>query len=342
MTALHEYERLEATGLWRADGAAQRREVVVSLGDATLTIADMQDRVLGHWSLAAIERASAKGDRPAIYHPDGDPNETLELAEGEEQMIDALDRILRAVDRSRPQPGKLRHILAGVSAVAIVGLAVFWLPGALLSYSGKVVPPVKRAEIGTALLDRISRVSGSPCAAPEAKEPLRKLAARILGPQRSNALVVLPDGVATTTHLPGGRILLNRALVEDPEDADVPAGYILAEAVRAAASDPLQDLLEHAGLWASLKLLTTGSLPDSALDSYAEHVMVQPNAPVDPQLLIAAFSAAELRSSPYAYAIDVTGETTLALIEADPRATDGSRQVLADGDWIRLQGICGN
>ena len=342
MTALHEYERLEATGLWRADSAAQRREVVVSLGDATLTISDLQDRVLGHWSLAAIERISAKGDRPATYHPDGDPDETLELGDGEDAMIDALDRILRAVDRSRPRPGKLRHILAGVSAVAIVAAAVFWLPGALLSYSGQVVPPVKRAEIGNALLDRISRVSGSACSAPEAREPLRKLAARVLGAQRSNALVVLPGGVATTAHLPGGRILLNRALVEDPEDAHVPAGYVLVEALRAAASDPLQDLLQHAGLWASLKLLTTGSLPESALDSYAEHVMIRPAEQLDPQLMIAAFSSAQLRASPYAYAVDVTGETTIDLVEADSFAIEDMRDVLSDGDWIRLQGICEN
>jgi hypothetical protein len=48
-----------------------------------------------------------------------------------------------------------------------------------------------------------------------------------------------------------------------------------------------------------------------------------------------------LRSSPYAYALDITGETVLPLIEADPRRALGSREVLKDADWVRLQGICG-
>ncbi|SLN48528.1 hypothetical protein ROJ8625_02364 [Roseivivax jejudonensis] len=342
MTALHEYQRLEATGLWRPETGAQRREVVVALGEATLTIKDFNDRVLAHWSLAAVTRAGSRLAETITYHPDGDPAETLELAASEAEMIAALERIQRAVDRSRPQPGKLRVWLSGGLAAAVVAAAVFWLPGAVVGYATAVVPEVKRAEIGGALLDRITRVSGQPCASPEALPPLRRLAARILGERRATALVVLPEGVDDTAHLPGGRILLNRALIEDPEDPDVPAGYILAEAIRAAEGDPLAELLDHAGLFASLSLLTTGALPDRALDAYAEHLLTERRAaPVDPATLLAAFETAELRATPYAYWRDVTGETTLPLIEADPRAESGSRQVLSDADWLRLQGICG-
>ena len=60
MTALKEYDRIEATGLWRANADAQRREVIVSIGDATLTISDHNDRALAHWSLPAIERANQR------------------------------------------------------------------------------------------------------------------------------------------------------------------------------------------------------------------------------------------------------------------------------------------
>ncbi|SFD93438.1 hypothetical protein [Roseivivax sediminis] len=342
MTALHEYQRLEATGLWRPERGAQRREVVVALGDATLTIKDFNDRVLAHWSLAAVTRAGPRGQDPTLYHPDGDPGETLELAAAETDMIEALERILRAVDRRRPRPGKLRVWLSGGIAAALLVAAVIWLPGALLAYATDVVPPAKRAEIGASLLDRITRVSGQPCAAPEARQPLRRLAARLLGEARRDALVVLPEGLEDTAHLPGGRILLSRALIEDPEDPDVPAGYILAEAVRAAAGDPLANLLRHSGPVASLRLLTTGEMPDSALDAYAEYLLTErAAAPVPPETLLAAFDKAELRATPYAYWRDMTGESTLRLIEADPRAGLGSRLVLSDADWLRLQGICG-
>ena len=56
MTAIKKYARLEASALWRASPDEQRREVVISIGDATLTISDLRDRILTHWSLAAIER----------------------------------------------------------------------------------------------------------------------------------------------------------------------------------------------------------------------------------------------------------------------------------------------
>lgn len=342
MTALQEYQRLEATGLWRPETGAQRREVVVALGDASITIKDFQDRVLAHWSLAAINRVRARGHDPVVYHPDGDPGETLELEGSESQMIDAIERILHAIEGRRPRPGKLRVWLSGGIAAAAIAAGAFWLPGALLTYVTAVVPPVKRAEIGDALLSRITRVSGPPCAAADARAPLRRLSARVLGEPRSEAVAVLPEGLADTAHLPGGKILMNRSLIEDPGDPDVPAGYILAEAVRAAGTDPLEDLLEHAGTIATLRLLTTGELPDETLDVYAEHLLTERTGEsVDTSTLLAAFAKAELRSGPYAYWQDVTGETTLPLIEADPRRAEGSRQVLTDADWLRLQGICG-
>ena len=48
MTVLAKYQRLEAEGLWRPDPAAQRRDVIVSIGDATLTIATGNGSVLSH------------------------------------------------------------------------------------------------------------------------------------------------------------------------------------------------------------------------------------------------------------------------------------------------------
>jgi len=109
MTALTKYARLEATALWRASSDEQRREVVVSIGDATLVIIDMNNQPLTHWSLAAVERANPD-QRPAIFYPDGDPGETLELPEAEAEMIDAIETLRKAIEKTRPRPGRLyRH-----------------------------------------------------------------------------------------------------------------------------------------------------------------------------------------------------------------------------------------
>lgn len=335
MTALKEYQRLEATGLWRASAEAQRREVVVSIGEATLTVSDFQNRALAHWSLAAVERLNP-GQVPALYHPDGDSGETLELGEGEAEMIAAIDKLRRAVERARPRPGRLRFL--GIAAVlaAAAGLAIFWLPGAVQRHTLKVVPQIKRQEIGGQLLASVERVAGRRCTAPEAMPALGRLARR-MGVRR---LVVMPAGVPETLLLPGGIVLMNRELVEDHEDPAVAAGFLLAESLRAA--DPLGEVLAETGLTSAFRLLTTGQIDRADLDAYAETVLAQPRPPVAEAALLARFAEAQVPAAPYAYARDVTGESVLGLIEADPMAGQSPPPVLKDRDWVLLQGICGS
>jgi len=337
MTALKKYARLEATGLWRQTPDEQRREVVVSIGDATLVISSMNDTALTHWSLAAIERAGI-GNDPATFHPDGDPGETLQLQADEAQMIEAIETLRRAVIKSRPRPGRLRWLGATLSTTAVAALLIFWLPGALVNHAMKVVPEVTRTEIGQELLVRIERVAGPPCQTPESERALNQLAART---GATGGIAVLRGGVRTSLALPGGKVLINRALVEDFEEPDVVAGYILAEEVRRANQSGLRDLLSTAGLRASITLLTTGEIPERVLDRYAETVVAAARPDVADQTLLAAFAGAQVRSTPYAYAQDISGERTLTLIEGDPMAGQNPAPVLKDADWLRLQAICG-
>lgn len=336
MTALREFQRLEAAALWRASPDAQRRDVIVSVGDATLTITDMSDRPLAHWSLAAVERANP-GQFPALFHPDGDPGETLEIAQDETTMLDAIDRVRAAIDRRRAHPGRLRAAtLVGVTA--LLALLIFaWLPGALQNHAVKVVPDIKRKAIGQALLGRIERVTGQACISAETGPILEKLALRT-GIRR---LVIFRSGLASSLHLPGGIVLLNRTYVEDHEDPAVAAGAILAERARAQIEDPLAELLSSGGTWASFRLLTTGQLKRETLDHYVETVLAAPRPDLPDERLLAEFGRAAISSTPFAYAMDITGENTLGLIEADPMAGRVVEPVLSDADWVRLQNICG-
>lgn len=335
MTALREFQRLEAAGLWRETPDAQRRDVIVSVGDATLTITDMNDKPLAHWSLAAIERANP-GQFPALFHPDGDPGETLEIAEDEATMLDAIERVKAAIEHSRPHPGRLRA--AGVFAVMglLALLVVLWLPAALQKHAVNVVPDIKRKAIGEALLGRIERVAGQACTSADTGSVLEKLALRT-GIRR---LVIFRSGLASSLHLPGGIVLLNKTFVEDYEDPSVAAGAILAERARTQMLDPLAELLNSGGTPASFRLLTTGQLERKTLDHYVETVLSTPRPPLPDETLLAEFARASISSTPYAYAIDITGETTLGLIEADPMAGRRLEPVLSDADWVRLQNIC--
>lgn len=335
MTALSKYERLEATGLWRSMPDGQRREVFVSIGDATLVISDLNNRALTHWSLAAIERGGDVDGRH-VFHPDGDPGETLEFAPAETEMIEAIDTLRQAVARARPHPGRVRWLGAALSALAVGALTVFWLPDALVDHAMRVVPPVKEAEIGAALLVRIERVSGARCRSVQARDALSALSQRA-GVAR---IIIVPGGVREALALPGGTILLNRALVEDYEEPDVAAGYALVEQVRSMATPPLRTLLEHAGVRASVTLLTTGVLPPRALDDFTAAQLSRFAPTLPAEMVLPAFSEAALRSTPYARARDISGEQTLELIEADPMTGQDPDPIMPDRDWLQLQSIC--
>ena len=337
MTALREFQRLEAAGLWRAGTGEQRRDVIVSLGDATLTISDLKDQPLAHWSIVAVIRANP-GQYPAVFHPDGDAGETLELAEDESMMLEAIDKLQTAIAKARPRPGRLR-MFGGVSVLAAaVALLAFGLPGAMYQQTLSVVPEVQRQSIGQRLLRRVERVAGRACTSPETAPILRALAART-GVER---VVILRDGVTESLALPGGIVLLNRSLVEDHEDPAVAAGALLVERARAEAEDPLAGILDIGGLFASFRLLTTGEIDQSVLDRFVEHSLATDRPRLSDQVLLAAFKDAGVSSTPYAYAQDVTGETTLGLIEADPMAIPGqtTRGIMSDRDWVQLQNIC--
>lgn len=336
MTALTEFERLEAPGIWYPSPEAQRQDVILSVGDATLVISDHREMALAHWSLAALERVNP-GQRPAQYIPGPDAAERLEI--DDDTMVRAIEKVRRAVRRQQPHPGRLRFSVGLGVGTTIIALAIFWMPDAVIGYTASLVPPAKQGAIGKDILERVQRVSGQPCAAPNGLRALELLANR-LSVAAPPDIVVLRSGVKSTAHLPGRIILLNRAIVEDHESPDVAAGYLLAEMERADTSGALQPVLRGVGLWATLRLMTTGDIPPAALAVYAEGLFSQNPDPVMPGRLLSRFANAQIPATPYAYAEDISGETTIQLIEADPVPADQGVPVLSDGNWVALQSIC--
>ena len=341
MTVLAKYARLEARGLWRDLPEAQRREVVVNLGDATLVLADPRsDMPLTHWSLPAVQRMNP-GEAPALYAPGPDSQESLELAD--EDMIAALETVHRAIAAGQPRQGRLRALMLGGALAGVLAAGVFWLPDALVTHTASVLPPATRDAIGRMALADLARVAGQPCQARAGRDALIRLAVRLFPTEgAAPALSVVREGLEDALHLPGRHVVLSQALLIEADGPDVVAGRIIAERLRAEASDPVVPLLRHAGMLATLRLLTTGSLPPGSADGYAEVRLGAAAPPLDPETALAAFRAAEVASTPFAYATDPSGESVLALIEADPFPGGTPRPVLSDADWIALQDICGD
>ena len=313
----------------------QRIDVVLSIGNASLTITDHRDVALAHWSLAAIERLNP-GQRPALYAPGTDAAEQVET--GDEAMIRAIEKVRTAVDPGRPHPGRLRSRLVLITALLLLGAGLVWLPEALVRTTAKIVPDAVRLDIGSKLYAEITRRTGRACSSRHGQAALGRLI-DVLAPHGPEDARVLPSGPPAALYLPGGMVLLNRGIVEDHESALVPAGALLAEADKAAQTDPLVPLLRELGLVATVQIMTSGGLPEDSLGGYAEKLLTEPPGTPNVSSLSDRFRATGISSAPYAYAIDITGETTLSLIEADVTPASG-RMLLSDGEWVALQGIC--
>lgn len=337
MTALKQYKRLEALGLWRERAEDQRREVVVSLGETSLVMSSASGAPLGHWSLPAVERANP-GRSPAIYTPAPDSDETLEITDAD--MVKAIERIRAAVARTRPKPGRLRLGLTLGSTVVLGALAVFWLPDALTRQTVSLLPEAARVEIGEQLVAQMTTLAGRPCAGRGGQLALSRLSMRLFGPEAPPRLVIFPDAVPATLSLPGTIIAASADLAEDFETPDVLAGYLLAEAVRSDVEDPVYTFLSEAGLRATFRLLTTGEVAEDAIHAHAVRLLSRDAQSVPNQALLARFEAAEVSSQPYAFARDVSGESVLGLIEADPMRAGAGPVVMSDADWVSLQEIC--
>lgn len=336
MTALKKYQRLESPGLWRDRQDAQRREVVVAFRNATLVLTDPRtDRPFTHWSLPAIIRLNA-GALPALYAPAPDGDETLEIDDPD--MIAALETVLGSVKRRTPRPGRLRGALIGGVTLGILTVGVIFLPDALLRHTASVLPFSMRETIGKAALADVVRLTGKPCSSPLGDRALDLLSDRLFGgggPQ----LIVLREGLKGAAHLPGNIVLLSQASLDAPLP-EAPAGFALAEELRAATTDPVLALLAHAGLSATVRLLTTGTLPQGATAGYGEVLLQSAPAPLADEALLAAFEKAAVSSTPYAYALDPSGESSLPLIEADPYRGGSPRALLNAEDWNSLKVIC--
>jgi len=337
MTALDKFDRLETEGLWRSSHQAQRQNVIVSLGEASLVLSDNAGRALAHWSLPAVVRINP-GQSPALFSPSGDDpdGETLELSDPD--LMEAISHVQRTIARRTPRPGRLRRLSMLALATVIVLAAVFWLPRAVIDYTARVLPQAARDTLDGQISTGMTRLTGQPCAAPFGLAALRQFEAR-LG-LSAGQIEVRDLGRTQVFALPGGRILLDRRVLEDTAEPDVAAGFVISALADAAEDHPLRRILDTEGVLAAVTLLTGGALRAAALDRHVETLLTtNPVVPAQDALL-PFFGSLEITSTPYAYARDITGESVLTLVEADPKSGGSRPRVLSDGAWLSLQAIC--
>ena len=335
MTALEQYERLESIGLWKESADAQRREVIVSFGNATLVLSDKNENPLTHWSLAAVRRVQKDGSA-VTYAPDGETEEALEI--DDDLMVKAIETIQSRLRRGLPKPGRVRWVIGGGITAVVLALALFWFPDAIARYAASIVPDAKAEQIGQQVLRQVTEFSGEACSSPQGNNALRLLEDRLIG-TRSNRILVLELGARNSSHLPGGLILVNRRLLENYDDPEVAAGFIVMERAIEDETPPLLALFSTMGTASVVSFLASGEISESALKRYAESRVTGQSQPPAEASLLTLFELARLGTKPFATLLAKTGVDTSGLAAGAIPPVD-QRPLMRDGAWVALQSIC--
>lgn len=338
MTALSEFQRLESQGSWRETPDARLREVIVSVGDATLVLSDPKsDLALSHWSLPAVTRLNPGASR-AIYAPGPEDGETVEI--DDPLMIDAIERVNRAVEARRAHPGRLRGGIMVVAIVVMLVTLMLWLPDAIIRHAAHIAPPAQARQVGMAILQDIEKSTGAVCTRQSGQGVLDWLTPGLAGAEAE--IRVVPGPLNTALRLPGELYVLGSNLLTGQTGPEAAAGHILAAQIGGSEDAIRLAALREAGFGASLRLMTLGRMADDSLSGYGQAMLANPpQRPADDQALLAAFEQRGFSSEPYARSIDPTGETVLPLIEGNPfRAVVPPRPLLTSEQWQALQQIC--
>jgi hypothetical protein len=269
--------------------------------------------------------------------PGEDAEETIEIADA--LMIDAITAIQKALEKSRPQPGKLRLYMTLGTVALVLAVAVFWLPGALTRQTLAVVPLAKRMEIGATLLTYMEDTTGTACHEPRADAAAITLARRLFGNDTRSRIVVVPQLDQGALAIPGQLILLDYRLLQQADDPAAVAGFIIVSRAKTGGTDPLETLLHHAGLSVTFRMLTTGEIPAEVLQESA-HVTLNATIPtLNNAAVHNAFSAAQIPLVPYLTLLDqATGN--MPDIGPDPLEGQTLPAIMTDSAWVSLQNIC--
>ena len=275
-TALTDIERMETVGRWTPGPEAEPREVVVALGEATVTISDMEDAPLAHWAIPALERLDG-GAGAATYAPSLDSAEALEIEDA--GMVEALDRLRASVAAPVRTPGRLRRGLA-LGAVAVVVLAAGALgPPALRAHALRLMPPSERVALGERIAAAVAEVTGPACRSPLGDEALDLLADRV-APERSLRVAVVPDLPPGALALPGDLVLLSEETLLS-EDDPAPVAALVAGAAAGGPDGPVMRYLGDLRLHELATLVTRGSTASGAPARHALRLLEDaPPAPV--------------------------------------------------------------
>ena len=331
MTALDAYDRLEAVGILKRSNDDAGTEVVVTFGEATLTMNALGkdgDTPITHWSLAAVDLIS-EHEGLAIYSLNAMTEETLEIAD--KTLRGALAKVLQ--DRksrvTHKRTSRTPLILGGLGIALIAGY--FLLPALVEGIAKDMISPERAEVLADEMMPMIEKRTGPACTTPLAAVALERLAER-LNPGGETVFAVHDLGEADVISLAGGRVLLGQTALEQAGSNEEIAGLAAIGIAGVIESPAITELFRDQGLFDGFKFMTSGKLPQAAKERAVNRMMTRTDGVSE----TVGENAALILSNA---GMSLSGLARFTGQDGDDAARSGE-PVMTDQEWAALKAVC--
>jgi len=368
MTALSDYDKLEAEAVFFDAPSGASTDVILSFGERSLMIVGLDDRALAHWPLASLHSPDAKGSASIKVAPDRSAEDFLRLQDPE--MIAAIQAVCPNLHDTLPETPKKRRPrwpwLVLIAAGLIIG-GLFSMP----MIKTKIVDDIasdQELRLGRAMRGYVIAAlqADQPtlweCTEPEGHQALNDLAARIgraATSEHSLSVIDLPDIGSLT--LPGGETMIFRGLLDTTKTPEALAGALAHQQAHAQNRDALKNTASAFGMIDLLKFWW-GAEPTEELLEEATKAFLATRFSEDAEVkadsgAIAALTNAGLPTRPFAKTVETWGgqqnrglafstrhpggsNRAASINAADQIGEDPFEPALDDRSWLALGNIC--
>ena len=328
---LADFQLLECLGIWHQLPNDPGMEVVVKIDASALTLISKGNQVIVQWSCDAIRRRRQRG-LPAIYSPDSEFAETLEVSDL--TAISVLDDIIASFDEQLARSGlSLRGVAVFVAVLALIVVPAVALFDRIAPHVAGLVSYRQQSEIGERVFAALADERGGECRSGKGMQSISVLERRIF-PDERYRLRVVSDQAVRSLMLPGSIIVVGASVLEEFDGPEVVAGYALLELAAAGKSGPFDRFLSHAGIGVATYPALERGIDDRAMIDYARSLPAENPALVDDARRLEEFARAGFSSVPFGR---VAGRAGLV---ADEPGGGLHEPLMTDSQWLWLRDIC--
>ncbi len=240
--------------------SAQSIEVDISLMRDGVRIARRHsDAAAGMWLYEGLSAnvPLTSSSREVVLATRAMPGATLRVADAS---------FVAALIKQAPHLGVTAVRLEGLKPGATVGALVLAMAGAIYAFNlspskgiASLMPEKARQTLGESVLK--SMPIRTQCDAEPGKQALAALVRRLApdDPGANQRIVVLDWNVVNAFAVPGGRVVLTRAIIQRAASADEVAGVVAHELGHGSELHPEAGLVRSVGFWALIQMVFTGT-----------------------------------------------------------------------------------